>query len=155
MRAGDDLDFEMSVEKVPEGTLLTMKGVISERTNFELPDGLAGPVVVDGAGVKRINSLGVRSWIKLFERFKVAGLPVTVRRLSPVLVMQVSMINNFVGSAQIESIITPYICPNCDTSVEEAVPATAEVAESMTCPKCGQEMEFDAEIRAYLAFREV
>lgn len=151
--AQSDPEFQMAVQAGPAGTELSLRGTISERTTLEVPDHLGAHVIVDGSGVERINSMGVRAWIQFFDRLTALGVPVTVRRLSPALVIQASMISSFLGRAQVESFMAPYYCPGCDHSLEQQFGVQDPVPDHLACPKCGAAMELDSEKDAYLAFR--
>lgn len=148
-----DPDFRMEVRTGPAVTELVLRGTISERTELALPEQIGAQVVVDASGVERINSMGVRTWISFIDRLTALGVPVTVRRLSPVLVIQASMISAFLGRAQIESFLAPYYCPGCDGSFEQPFGISDPVPDALACPKCGAAMELDADRDAYLAFR--
>lgn len=148
-----DPDFRMSVRPSAEATEVILQGSITERTTLAIPEQLGRHVVVDGGGVERINSMGVRAWILFFERLTSLGLPVTVRRLSPALVLQASMISSFLGNSQVESFLAPYACPSCDHALDQEFGIGEPVPDALRCPKCAGEMEFDSEKDAYLAFR--
>lgn len=150
----NDPDFQMSVRSGPAVTELHLRGHITERTTLALPEQIGGHVVIDTSGVQRINSMGVRTWLGFIDRLTSLGVPVTVRNLSPVLVIQASMISRFLGGAQIESFLAPYCCLSCDHFLEQSFGAGDPVPDALACPKCGAAMELDADKGAYLAFRD-
>jgi anti-anti-sigma regulatory factor len=146
-------DFTMTAKQGPNGLVLTLSGTITEETELTAPATGGQPVVLDVEGVRRMNSMGVSAWIK-FVAALTAQSPVVVRRMSPMLVTQASMITSFVGRATVESFLSPWVCPSCDHTLEQLHGYQDPLPESMPCPTCGTAMELDWDRDAYLAFRE-
>ena len=124
----------MDVKPGPQGTEVTMQGSITERTVLEPPAPLGQHLIIDCAGIERINSMGVRAWIQFFENLGTLGVPVTLRRLSPALVLQASMISSFLGRAEVESFFAPYYCGTCEHAEDRLFRARDEVPERSSVP---------------------
>lgn len=146
-------DFALQVTEGPGEMLVTVAGVVSEGSRFELPDPRGRRVIIDARGVERMNSLGVRNWIDFIEQLQTRSPDIVIRRLPPVMVWQASMITTFVGRSRIESFLSPWYCAHCDTNIEQLHGYFDEVPHSIACPTCRSPMELDWDREAYLAFR--
>jgi hypothetical protein len=143
---------EVKVANTSAATEIHLRGVITEQFVVDVNKLPAGrPIIVDTGEVKNINSLGVRNWIR-FVNSLCQRAPVTIRRLSPSLVIQVSMISNFLGEAKIESFFSPWECPHCRHWHETLHGIDEDLPSSIPCPKCGANMIFDDVPDAYLSF---
>ncbi len=138
--------------------VVTLTGAITEDASFaNLAQELEGKthVQLDLGGVRRINSAGVREWIR-FIRPATEKADVQLVKCSPAVVGQLNVFFNFAASARIASILAPFLCDECDE--EAAVPV--DLAErnprlpplAPTCPKCGRAMEFDDLVDHYFHF---
>jgi eukaryotic-like serine/threonine-protein kinase len=144
----------LSIQETPEGLLITVSGMISERSELAVPNVAPGHrVIIDPLGVNHINSLGVRIWIEFMTYLCARTQDVIVRQLSPALVLQASMISTFLGCARVESFVTPWVCVSCDAEVDQVHPISAPLPEAIACATCGGQMELDSDPEAYLAFR--
>lgn len=139
---------------------ILLEGTISESTDFrtlaELP---SDTLSLDLANVEQINSCGVREWINFVNVLKASGKRVELHRCSPAIVRQLNMISNFKGDGKVRSVLAPYYCENCDHEMTVVLDVTdpdtpPEIAETITCPECGEEMEFDDLPDSYLEFLE-
>ncbi len=142
----------VTVNDTPEGLVVTINGMISERSEFPVPSAAGKRVILDTAGVHHINSLGVKAWIDFLGRLCSQTQDVVMRRLSPPLVLQASMISSFLGCARVESFMTPWVCDSCDSETQNVQPSGAAVPESHPCAGCGGVMELDSDPAAYLSF---
>ncbi|MCX5744077.1 MAG: hypothetical protein NT062_16430 [Proteobacteria bacterium] len=128
-------------------TQVALVGKITEAANFALMQ-LTSPVNFDLSAIEGINSLGVRAWVHFVRDGEVAGLDMTFQRCAPVLVQQISMISNFMGSrSRVTSLFVPYLCPKCNAEELRLVNVTPgtpiAVAPSIPCPKCKTSMQLD------------
>jgi len=116
-------------------------------------------VLIDLANIERINSCGVRDWIRFAQRLEAAGNALYLLRCSPVVVAQLNMVRNFCGEkGQVVSFQAPYFCPNCDEERTETFPATnvgAGTSPDAICPVCKSQMEFDDLPDLYFAFAKI
>lgn len=146
-------EFSFRVSEKPDEVSIVLGGSIDETSEMTPPPARGRRVVIDAENVSRINSLGVRAWILMMEGLAAETNDVAVRNLPAVLVTQASMISTFLGNARVESFKTPWICMNCENSLEQLHGGSDAVPESLQCPKCGQAMELDWDRPSYLAFR--
>jgi len=156
----------LKVQKELQGTTLTVRlsGDINEHARFEdilsteeltrnPPTGL----LVLAREVRRINSTGVKNWIKYFQ---IAGSRVTKIRLaecSIALVEQINQIVNFTCGAEVESIFVPFACKGCKSELVglftcEDLKRRNLVPPVLKCSKCGGEAVFDDIEDEYFAF---
>lgn len=145
------------LEEAPEARRFVMEGEITEEADFSGVIAAAKErVVLHLAGVRRINSCGVREWIGFLQRLQGQVDAVELELCSPVMVRQLSMIATMRGDAEVRSILVPYFCEDCDDErtvpLEMAPGARPTLAETAPCPGCGGEMELDDTPESYLAF---
>ena len=145
MAAKQGLDLggslEARIESREGATWVGLSGDITEAARLDELARLPGPMRIDLGGIRLINSLGVRAWYQFIARCAAAGIAVTVERLAPVMVQQISMIKAFMGSrTRVASILVPYFCQSCstdDTKLHDVQPGVRlEVPPTSTCPKC-------------------
>jgi hypothetical protein len=146
-------EFSFNVNEGPGELLVTVSGVVSEASQFAVPDPRGRRVVIDARGVERMNSLGVRNWIDFIERLEMQSPDVVIRRLPPVMVWQAGMITTFIGRSRVESFLSPWFCPRCEATLEQLHGYYDEVPYSIACPQCRSPMELDSDRDAYLSFR--
>ncbi|MGM0574479.1 MAG: STAS domain-containing protein [Myxococcota bacterium] len=143
-------------------TALALEGVVDEHSALDdVVDALQGPlVVVDAAGVARINSVGVRDWIHWMRRIQEAGHRVVLVDPSPALMDQVNLIRNFSGGAWIPSFMAPYYCDRCALEEDRRLDTRALLrtgarsAPSFPCGKPACAKTFDDVEDGYFAFLE-
>jgi anti-anti-sigma regulatory factor len=133
---------------------IRVSGAITEATDFSAA--LAGGpprAVVDLSAVDRVNSYGVREWIRFLKTLVQAGVDVTLDGVSVPMVRQMNMIPQVRAGARVAAIDAPYYCPACDD--ERAVrldAATRSPPATPPCPTCGAAMDFDDVADGYFAF---
>lgn len=138
-------------------TAVELYGIVDERADFaELASQLSGAVVLELGAITRINSVGVREWIRF-----VSDLPevteLTLSHCSPAIVNQLNMIANFHGRGRIRSFYAPYVCADCNHEADRLIDVEADRPGSTTlaperCPRCDGEMSLDDLPERYLAF---
>ncbi len=137
-----------------EERLVVVRGAITEATDFAAA--LApGPthVVVDLSGVDRVNSFGVREWIRFLNALVAAGMRCALDGVSVPMVRQMNMIPQARDGAEVRTIYAPYYCPACDDERTVKLASGARAApDHAPCPTCGAEMEFDDVPDAFFAF---
>lgn len=136
------------IEQRNGGTAVALVGKVTEAADFSKLLALRTALQIDLSAVENINSLGVRRWCNFVRDCEAANQPLTVEKVSPVMVQQMSMISSFMGThAQVTSIVVPYLCPSCNAEGERLVEVTrgapVTVPPSMPCSKCATEMKVD------------
>lgn len=140
-----------------DGDRLVLAGELTESTDLGaiLNETLSPPLVVDLGGVERINSCGLRAWIRLVIDLNAAGVPLILERCSPPVVGQLNLISNFVGKeGEVRSVFAPFDCSSCDQEHLELVhrhPDTP-VPRNIPCPSCGGSAEFSDLPDLYFSF---
>lgn len=142
------------VERRNGATWIALAGNVTEASEFEPIKRMPAPLIIDLGGIERINSLGVRNWIYFVRECEAMGQSLTFERVPPVIVGQMSMVSNFMGSrSRVTSVLAPYLCPSCSTEdlqvIELANGQPVQVPETQPCPKCRSAMEFDDLVAMY------
>lgn len=139
--------------------VLALSGELNEKSNFgtaqfQLPD----DVVIDLSGINRINSWGLKHWLRFLTALKQAGKRFVLERCSVAVVMQLNMVATFRGGAKVKSIYAPYHCPRCSKDAQRLIEvgpdAAAQLKAPYPCPRCGTPMEFDDLPESYLTFQQ-
>ena len=143
------------IEEQDGVTTVALAGEIDEHADFTpLRAQLRGVVELDLAGIRRINSCGVREWVN-FVRDLPEASSLTFRACSTAFVTQLNMIFNFRGPAKIRSFHAPYVCDVCghdDELLVEVGPGGKVELPAPVCPTCGDVMQFDDLPERYLSF---
>src|SRR5262245_50806399 len=147
--------METSVRRGEARTLLSLEGDLNEHFDLTplLPE-LDNAIAVDLAGVRRINSAGVRQWI-LFIGALAHGRDVVLVRCPAAFIWQASMIGNFLGGASVRSFYVPYICPRCEAArsvLVEVASLEGERLPEVRCDACAVAMESDVIPDVFLGF---
>ena len=137
-----------------------ISGTIDENFVFESEVAKFGPEVwVDLQGVERINSCGVREWIKaiLTTESKIHFV-----NCSSVIVSQFSMIPEFLGKfGVVDSFETQFVCDHCGHELARVLKVGSDIqpgqevyeeGPEIECPECGDSMECDHNPELYFSF---
>ncbi len=139
-------------------TDVRLEGRVCEYARFEqLLDDLpaAGGLVLDLAGIERINSIGVRQWIEFIEQCRARFSSLRFDRCSVVFVSQVNTVAGFAHSREIHSVYAPYVCEQCGAEKELLVDVSRSMLVDLAPPKCehdGETMVFDDLEEVYFGF---
>lgn len=137
---------------------LYLNGVIDEFADLSFFKHLQGSVVVHLAGVRRINSFGVRLWMDEVRSISPEA-EVTYVEVAVPLVEQMNMVRDFFGAGRVESFVAPMACHRCGENTariftvtecrEQSPPGLPEAS----CGSCGADaLEIDDIEEQYLAF---
>ena len=141
---------------------LSLRGEIDENADLEpLLALMRDDVELDLADIRRINSCGVRVWVR-FMRDLDDALRVTLSRCAPPVVDQLNTISNFRGRAEVASFLAPYICQSCQVEELRLLDVRSHfpppslnlsvAAPAFPCEKCGGVLVLDELPERYLAF---
>ena len=133
-------------------------GSINEKADFSLISLSLSELHLDGYEVDRINSTGVRHWMKFMELLKSKGIKVKFYQVSTALIEQFNAIRNFGGGGEVVSATVPFVCLKCGkttlkpmTKVE--VLATDFDQPKISCQSCqSDKIEFDDDRSEYFHF---
>ena len=138
--------------------LVRMAGSIEESVNF---DDLIGPapsaIVVNCKEIARINSTGVKAWIKYFQAAQAKGCKLSFQECSTAIVEQVNLISNFACGGTVESIFVPFSCTKCRSeliallSTEDLKKRGLQIPE-LPCTKCSAKAVYDDIEEEYFGF---
>ncbi len=139
-------------------TVVTLAGSIDEADDFSKLIGTPqGGLQVKCKGVTRINSMGVKSWIKYFTSLVANKISVQFFEVTTPLVENANMVQNFIPKDSVFSVMAPYRCPACNTNLvaemkTEDVTKSAFNPPALKCPKCAKPAEFDDMPDEFFAF---
>jgi anti-anti-sigma regulatory factor/endogenous inhibitor of DNA gyrase (YacG/DUF329 family) len=138
--------------------LVRLSGSIEESVNF---DQLIGPpppqLTVNCKEIPRINSVGVKAWIKYFQGAQTKGTQLTLVECSTAIVEQINLISNFVCGGKVESVYVPFACEKCKSELvglfktEDLKRMQLKLPE-VKCTKCGGKAVFDDIPEEYFGF---
>lgn len=117
-----------------------------------------GEVIINLAGVERINSTGVRDWVAWLAMLEARGVKPTLIACSPAIVRQLNLVKNFAGCAVVKSFQAPYHCAPCGRDklflVNVSDMRGRRTPPPCTCDDCGAAMKLADESGTYFAFVE-
>lgn len=138
-----------------EGTHVLLYGEITESTGFGELKLLRGRVVFDMAGIRRINSFGVREMLNFLETLGRA-CQIEAERCSTTVVNQLNMLPEFSRKLRVRSIIAPMECGKCgheaDVKVDLPVGGRRAVVPLLECDTCQSPMTMAEPEDRYFAF---
>jgi hypothetical protein len=143
-----------NVEITVEGDRTKRRVVLSGKLDESAPIAAraeawaATELTLDTSGIHFINSIGVREWMRLLRGLSRAGAHVHLERCAAVIIEQINMIVEALGTAQVESFHAPYVCTVCgfeaymllDVARDGAAMRRME-APPQVCPECKKPME--------------
>ena len=151
----------LQATKLQKGDLFSVKlsGSVDETVDFSAlvgsPEG--SRMEVSAKEITRINSQGIKAWLKYFQGVAAKGIQLRFIECSTATVEQFNMISNFHCGGAVESIYVPYICRHCSKEllglyrVSDLKKIAMKVPE-LTCPHCQGEAVFDDVSQEYFAF---
>ena len=117
-----------------------------------------GRLTLDLDGIRFINSVGVREWIRLQDAVTRAGVRVELRRVPELLVHQLNIVTGARGTAVVTSFYAPYVCDDCDHEQPVLLDVTAHGRElarkrvpQVPCSSCGAQMTLADPPEIYLS----
>jgi anti-anti-sigma regulatory factor len=138
--------------------VVRLSGAIEESANFDnLIGSVVGELHVNCKEVPRINSVGVKGWIKYFQALQTKGVKLKFIECSTAIVEQANLISNFTCGGTIESIYVPFACESCRTELiglfktEDLKKLNFELP-ALKCSKCGGKTVFDDIPEEYFGF---
>ena len=110
----------IKVAKEQKGNIIQVKlsGSIDETVNFDQAVGsLQGEIHIHTKEIVRINSVGVKNWIKFFQQLHAKGVMFHFVECSTCVVEQINLISNFTAGGEVDSIYVPFACQGCNTEL--------------------------------------
>lgn len=150
----------LNVIKEQKGNVLVLRlaGSIEESVNFEQLVGTPpAELHVNCKEIPRINSVGVKAWIKFFQGAQSKGTKLKFLECSTAIVEQVNLISNFTCGGVVESIFVPFACTTCKSELVGLF-KTDDLRKlqlrlpDLKCSKCGGKAVFDDIPEEYFGF---
>ena len=139
-------------------TVIRLSGSIEESTNFDQLIGVtAGEVHVNTKEVPRINSVGVKAWIRYFQDLKAKGTRLKFVECSTAIVEQINLISNFTAGGTVENLFVPFSCKTCKSELvglfkPQDIKKLSFELPDLKCTKCGGLASFDDIPDEYFGF---
>lgn len=142
----------LNVVKEKKGNVLLARltGSIEETVNFDqiIGDDPGPELHVNCKGISRINSVGVKAWIKYFQNLAGKSVKLKFQECSTAIVEQINLISNFTCGGEVESIFVPFSCQKCSAELVglfrvDALKKLNFEVPSLKCTKCGGSAVFD------------
>ncbi len=141
-----------------QSTVVEFLGTIEESVNFEqLVGETTGDIVFKCRGITRINSVGVKTWIRYFQSLKNEGKKFKFTDCPQPIVEQLNMISNFACGGEVESILLPYYCQKCQKEMVARC-LTSDLKKNdleipqVKCEKNPCDAKFDDDAEEYFYF---
>ncbi len=139
--------------------VIKLAGILDEHNELSalVEQVSAGKVLINLAGVERINSSGTRDWVDWLASLEKKGIQPELVACSPAVVAQLNLVKNFAGKSVVKSFQVPYHCGGCAREKLLLV-SIAEfgnfppVAPDCACEGCGKPMTFTDETGTYFTF---
>ncbi len=150
----------VNVTKEQKGNVLFVRivGSIEESVNFDQLIGTpTAEMNIVCKEIPRINSVGVKTWIKYFQQAQQKGSQLTFSECSTAIVEQINLISNFTCGGVVESIFVPFSCTTCKSELaglfktEDLKKLQLKIPE-LKCTKCGGKAVFDDIPEEYFGF---
>lgn len=148
----------LKAEKDAASKVIRLVGTIDETDDLLRVIGEVAPgSVVNCKQVSRINSVGVKAWVKYFSSLAQKNVSLRFDEMPPGLVEQLNIINNFACGYEVASVQIPFRCLKCSTSIlgsmkSEDIKKVSFQIPPVACPKCKAEAQFDDDADEYFAF---
>jgi hypothetical protein len=148
----------VNVIKEQKGNVLIVKisGSIEENANFDqLIGSPPAELHVICKEISRINSVGVKAWMKYFGAIEKKGTIVKFLEGSTAFVEQINLISNFTCGGSVVSVCVPFSCRECHSELtgvfktEDLQKFNGNIPNS-NCLKCGGVASFDDIPEQYL-----
>lgn len=143
------------------GNHLAIAGSIDEGSNLVrlLDHAVDGRLVLDLGGVKFINSVGVRQWIRMQQDAAAKKIRLELVRVAEPLVHQLNITPAARGVSVVTSFFAPYLCDNCDSEHQILLDMRthgADLAQKRApvnkCTHCKRDLEFTNPPDLYFMF---
>jgi hypothetical protein len=137
-------------------SLVWLRGDVTETVSF--PELFKTPpghdLILYLADVRRLNSFGVREWIRGMTAVLGPKQSMIWVECSYNVVQQLNMIQGFAGSACVCSVRAPFTCDKCGNQEERPVSVLDwnGTVPDVACSKCGAPMQLDEEPESFFAF---
>ena len=152
--------FTIKKQVTERGLTVELQGSLEEQLTLEEQIGeFKGDLMVNCRGITRLNSVGVKMWMRYFQTLKNRGVNFKFAECPPAIVEQLNLISNFSCGGEVLSILLPFSCDKCANDFVANVSTQELKANQLILPKvkcekpdCGA--QFDDDPSEYLYFLE-
>ena len=142
-------------------THLKISGTIDEYAEFEsLIKKFPEELWIDFSGVTRINSSGVRQWLKAIMN---CDAKIHFEKCAAAVVDQFTLVPHFLGkNGSVESFEVLFFCYACDCEIQKYLKIGEDINRftgtmpplnvDMKCETCGGDVEIDHNVEIYFSF---
>lgn len=150
-------EFRFDVQGTEADPIVRLDGQLLGDTQLPIPlPAELRSVTLDLAGLRRINSMGVRQWDRWMVSIRSANSRALIRlvHVPSFFTDLFNVIHEFVPRPYtVESFFVPYYCETCDKSLEFLIekdeegkfPQDLHELPDINCEKCGIPMQIDLE----------
>lgn len=139
---------------------IVLSGELTDEHDFAAKMGEAPTqkdLIVKSKLLNRLNSMGIRAWLKFFRAAQTQGNKIRFQDCSPEVVEQMNLFHNFNCGGSIESVWLPFLCVKCHAEpralfTAEELKKIAPQISPIKCSKCGSEAKFDDILEGYFKF---
>jgi anti-anti-sigma regulatory factor len=131
---------------------IQISGSLDENVSL---DELLGPPVlapskmaIHCGGVTRVNSVGVKEWLRYFGAAAKQGAQLSFHEASVAVVEQINLIPKFLAGGELVSFFAPFLCQQCSETSNvlfdvKSFAISGFAVPDRACPKCGGRCLFD------------
>ena len=140
------------------GLTVELQGALEENVNLDqLVGHFTGELRVKCRAITRINSVGVKTWMRYFQGLRAQGKPFVFEEVPQPLIEQLNMISNFACGGEVISLHLPYSCLKCQKEFVAHIPVAELRSSQLQIPnvKCEESdcaARFDDDPKEYLSF---
>ncbi len=150
-------EISATVEHQGDKARVALVGSVTETADLSrILTSVPRHVVLDLAGIRRVNSSGVLLWIAFLRDIKRMGATITLERCSPAVVAQLNSVSSFRGGSEVRSVLAPYDCSRCGHEQFREIllgsSALQQLTAPATCERCGAPCSLDDIPEHFLAF---
>lgn len=135
--------------------VVAFEGEITAHVSFETLSLRGRRVILDLAGVRRLNSQGVHQLLEFLQRVAESA-PVEVERCSPAVILQLGMLPTMAALVSVRSLFVPLECARCshegDVLLEVPPSGRRPAVPETSCPECGAAMVLAEPPERYFAW---
>ncbi len=135
-----------------DGNKVILKGVLDEKADLSVLNGLQTGTVICFKEITRINSCGVREWVNLLKRHP--GTQLTYTECPIIIVKQLNTVPDFLGTSQVESFFAPYFSEATEKEILLLLQSKEVIGEAppVRNTDAGIPLKFDAIPKQYFRF---
>lgn len=154
--------MSLKITQLSEGEVSSfeLSGEVNEDKN--LLDALKVPgtlqLHMNCKGIRRINSVGVKTWIQFFSALRTQKVQLCFFECSPCLIQQANLFPKFLMRDEVKSLYAPFICEACGKEsnhlfrAEEIKRENFDQILKAPCDHCSSQSTFDDDPEEYFQF---